>query len=52
VHVSFARKNRGRGECRVRVAPAASRANGEVKHTSVVTAGSAEITRHSRTQWF
>src|SRR5216683_6713519 len=32
--------NRGRGECRVRAAPAASRANGEVKHTSVVTEGS------------
>src|SRR5216683_5863071 len=32
--------NRGRGECRVRAAPAASRANGEVKHTSIVTEGS------------
>jgi hypothetical protein len=47
---SFAQ--RGRAECRVPNAPAASRANGEVKHTSVVTTGSAEITRHSRTQWF
>src|SRR6266576_4413309 len=35
---SFAQ--RGRGECRVPNAPAASRANGEVKHTSVVTEGS------------
>ena len=24
----------------------------ETKHTSIVTTGSAEITRHSRTQWF
>jgi len=40
VHESFAQKNRGRGECRVPNAPAASRANGEVKHTSVVTEGS------------
>ena len=38
VHESFAQ--RGRGECRVPNAPAASRANGEVKHTSVVTEGS------------
>jgi hypothetical protein len=32
VHECFAQENRGRGECRVRVAPAASRANVLVAH--------------------
>ena len=42
-------ENRGRGECRVLAAPAASR--GENKnHTSVVTARTTGITRHSRTR--
>src|SRR6266851_8864271 len=40
VHEAFAPKNRGRGECRVPAAPIAPRANGEVKHTSIVTEGS------------
>src|ERR1019366_7706383 len=31
--------NRGRRECRVPAAPAASRANDETKHTSIVTTG-------------
>jgi len=44
-------KKRGRGECRVPNAPAASCVI-KNKHTSVVTTGSPEITRHSRTQWF
>ena len=44
--------NRGRGECRVPVAPAASCAMCGSKHTSIVTARSTGITRHSRTQWF
>jgi hypothetical protein len=42
----FAQENRGRRECRVPNAPAASRAI-ETKHTSVVTTGPPEITRHS-----
>jgi hypothetical protein len=41
--------NRGRGECRVPVAPAASRAK-KTKHTSVVTARFTGETRHSRTR--
>jgi hypothetical protein len=44
-------ENRGRGECRVPNAPAASCVI-KNKHTSVVTTGPPEITRHSRTQWF
>jgi len=46
---STASKNRGRGECRVPVAPAASRAK-KTKHTSVVTARFTGETRHSRTR--
>jgi hypothetical protein len=46
VHESFAQENRGRRESRVPVAPAASRAK-KTKHTSVVTARSTGITRHS-----
>jgi len=42
-------KSKGRGECRVPIAPAASRAKMK-KHTSVVTASSTGITRHSRTR--
>jgi hypothetical protein len=43
---------RGRGECRVPSAPAASCAYGSGECTRVFTARSPEITRHSRTQWF
>jgi hypothetical protein len=39
-------ENRGRRECRAPNAPAASRAN-KIKHTSVVTTVTPEITRHS-----
>jgi hypothetical protein len=46
---STASENRGRGECRVPVAPAASRAK-KTKHTSVVTARFTGETRHSRTR--
>src|ERR1700674_2207614 len=46
---STASNNRGRGECRVPVAPAASRAK-KTKHTSVVTARFTGETRHSRTR--
>jgi hypothetical protein len=46
---STASRNRGRGECRVPDAPAASRAK-KTKHTSVVTARFTGETRHSRTR--
>jgi hypothetical protein len=42
--------NRGRGECRVPVAPAALRA--KVESTQASHHGRTGITRHSRTQWF
>jgi hypothetical protein len=42
----FAQENRGRRECRVPNAPAASRAKYE-KHTSVVTTVTPDPTRHS-----
>jgi hypothetical protein len=45
-------KNRGRGECRVPGAPAASCAHGVVKMHTSIHSEVAEITRHSRTQWF
>src|SRR5260370_37669667 len=52
---SFARRcpsiNRGRRECRVPNAPAASCAVCS-KHTSVVTTGTPEITRHSTRKGF
>jgi hypothetical protein len=43
---------KGRGECRVPSAPAASCAKSSGKCTRVFTAVAPEITRHSRTQWF
>jgi hypothetical protein len=42
--------NRGRGECRVPVAPAAARV--VVVSTRVSHHGRTGITRHSRTRWF
>src|SRR5665213_2757303 len=44
--IYFALSMKGRGECRALTAPAASRASWK-KHTSIVTTGSAGITRHS-----
>jgi hypothetical protein len=44
------RPQRGRGECRVPVAPAAAR--GVVVSTRVSHHGRTGITRHSRTRWF
>jgi hypothetical protein len=43
--------NRGRGECRMPNAPAASCAKGSNMHTSIHSEAP-ENTRHSRTQWF
>jgi hypothetical protein len=45
---NFSRQEiRGRRECRMPNAPAASYAIGRVEHTSVVTTGSPESNRHS-----
>jgi len=43
-------RSKGRGECRVPAAPAASRANKKAHERS--RHGCCRITRHSRTQWF
>jgi hypothetical protein len=51
VHLSLAPENKGRGECRMPAAPAASCALCIVRtHTS--NNEHTGITRHSRTQWF